>query len=185
MPDLIDNEHLRNLLRTVPGVAIKILFDMYSSGLRAIARKLTQDDSVADDVVQEAFVYLWKNAHRLSELHDKSIQHYLVRIVRNRAVTQYKNSVRDAARKSDFFLEHKGQSKEDPFEAYLILNEHSQELRQLINSFPDRERECLLLKLDAQMTNDQIAKELEITQKAVERSITSAYKRLRKHFARR
>lgn len=184
MPDFIDNEHLRNLLRTAPGDAIQILYDLYSGGLRNIARNLVHDESAAQDIVQEAFVHIWKNAHRLGELHEKSIQHYLVRIVRNRSITYYQDSRKDEARKSDFVIEHAGQSFEDPIEVLLIVNENTQELRDLINTFPQRERECLLLKLDGQMKNEQIARHLQISEKAVERSITSAYKRIRTHFRR-
>lgn len=184
MPDFIDNEHLRKLLRTAPGDAIQIIYDQYAGSLRAIARKLTRDDSAADDIVQEAFVYIWRNAHELGKFHEKSIQHYLVRIVRNRSITYYKESIKDEARKSDFVMERLGETKEDPFEVVLILNENNQELRRLISTFPDREKQCLLLKLDGQMKNEQIANHLGITEKAVERSVTSGYKRIRKHFGR-
>lgn len=184
MPDSIDNEHLRNLLRTTPGDAIRILYSQYAGSLRAIARKLTRDESAAEDIVQEAFVYVWRNAYQLGKVHEKSIQHYLVRVVRNRAITYYNESMKDEVRKNVFVMEALREAKEEPFEVVLILNENSQELRRLINTFPEREKQCLLLKLDDQMKNEQIASHLGITEKAVERSITSGYKRIRKHFGR-
>ena len=111
MPDFIDNEHLRNLLRTTPGDAIQILYKHYAGSLRAIARKLTRDEGAAEDIVQEAFVYVWRHADQLGKVHEKSIQHYLVKVVRNRAISHYKESMKDAVRKNVFVTERLGEAK--------------------------------------------------------------------------
>ena len=65
-------------------------------------------------------------------------------------------------------------------EANIIELEISREIREIISTFPRREKECLLMKIDKEMTTEQIAVELNVSKKAVERSVTSANKRLRR-----
>lgn len=67
-------------------------------------------------------------------------------------------------------------------ESRIIRAEINREVRQLVEKFPKRERECLLMKMDEGLSTEQIAERLNITEKAVERTVTSAYKRLRKRW---
>lgn len=69
---------------------------------------------------------------------------------------------------------------ENSIEIKLIALEDKIWLRNLIKNFPRRERECLLLKLDEELSLDEIAARLKVSRKAVERSLTSANKRLRR-----
>jgi DNA-directed RNA polymerase specialized sigma24 family protein len=48
----------------------------------------------------------------------------------------------------------------------------------ILSGFPRRERECLLMQVDGEMPVKEIARRLKISKKAVERSLTSAKKRL-------
>ncbi len=51
----------------------------------------------------------------------------------------------------------------------------------IVSQFPRREAECLHLKYNFNLTTVQIGVRLGISVKSVERSITSAYKRLRQY----
>ena len=51
---------------------------------------------------------------------------------------------------------------------------------QLIDTFPGSERECLVMKFIEDMTVDEIAQNMNVTRKAVERTSTSAYRRFKK-----
>ncbi len=179
MPDALNNRDIRQLLRTHPVDAVTILYDRYAGALRSIARHLVHDPLPAEEIVQDVFVHVWLNAYRLGTMHDRSLEHYLVRVVRNRAMTYYTDSLNERERRKNFVREQGDTKSEDSFEAALIRSEAARELRRLIDTFPGREKDCLLLKLDRQMTNAQIASHLGISEKAVERSITSAYKRVR------
>jgi RNA polymerase sigma-19 factor, ECF subfamily len=175
----IDNKRFRNLLRSYPTGAIQLLYDLYYTSLKRIAWKLTHDENASEDIVQEAFLHVWEHSKKLSEHHERSIEHYLVRIVKNRSISHFK-------KKKPFSLED---SKNAPAHHYAIEDESLetmlkeeviQEMRNIINTFPRRERECMLMRLDEELTPDEMANRLNITRKAVERSLTSAKKRLRK-----
>jgi RNA polymerase sigma factor (sigma-70 family) len=103
-----------------------------------------------------------------------------VKVVRYKAITHYKAAIQTNKRKKIFLNGKVHHSTEPSVETNLIELEIRKEIRQLILTFPQKEKECLLMKLDEELSVDQIAVRLNVSGKAVERSLTSANKRLRK-----
>jgi RNA polymerase sigma factor (sigma-70 family) len=182
MPGSIDNERFRKLLLSSPGTAIEILYYEYYRSLLNVAKYLTQDEDVSEDIVQETFIHVWQNHKQLGQFHTRSIQHYLVKVVKYKAITHYKEAVQTNNRKKIFLNGQVLNPTEPSVERSLIESEIRKEVRQLISTFPQKEKECLLMKLDEELTVDQIAARLNVSGKAVERSLTSANKRLRKYW---
>jgi RNA polymerase sigma-70 factor (ECF subfamily) len=182
MSGLIENERFRKLLLSFPAKAIEFLYDQYYRSLIRIAKNLTHDPKVSEDIVQDTFVHIWENHKHLGQYHDRSFEYYLVRVVKNKAITYYKQSKQLQEQKIQFLNGHDLNENDLPVEAKLIRGEMSQEIRQLIHTFPKREKECLLMKMDDEMNTAQIAAYLNVSKKAVERSLTSANKRLRKYW---
>ena len=182
MPSSIDNERFRKLLLSSPGTAIEILYHGYYKSLLNIAKYLTQDEDVSEDIVQETFIHVWQNHKRLGQFHTRSIQHYLVKVVKYKAITRYKETVQTGKRKKMFLNGQVHNPTEPSVETSIIELEIRKEIRQLISTFPQKEKECLLMKLDEELTVDEIAARLRVSDKAVERSLTSANKRLRKYW---
>lgn len=183
MADFLENERFRKLLLSFPGKAIEFLYSHYYHSLVSIARRFTHDQKVSEDIVQETFVHVWQNHRQLGQYHERSIEHYLVRVVKNKAISRYKRTLHLNEKKIEFINGHSFNSSDSSIEDEIIKIEINSEIRQIINSFPRREKECLLMKLDEELTPEQIAERLHVSKKAVERSITSANKRLRKHWS--
>lgn len=179
----IDNERFRKLLEAYPAKAIEILYSLHGKSLLNLAKKWINNQGVAEDIVQETFLYVWKNSQRLAQYHDRSIEHYLVKIVKNKCITFYTRSKKIEAERMKWIGDQTFSKGESGIESKLIENEIILEIRQVIATFPKREQQCLLMKIDGELTTAQIASTLEVSPKAVERSLTSARKRLRKHWA--
>lgn len=178
MSGVVDNEQFRKLLLSLPGNAIEILYHQYYSNLLRIAKSLTHDDVVAEDIVQETFVHVWENHKELGQQRDQPIRSYLIRLIKYKAIAHF----REAVRLNKFRIEYLNNATLDnqpSIESRIIRAEINREVRQLVEKFPKRERECLLMKMDEGLSAEQIAERLSITEKAVERTVTSAYKRLR------
>lgn len=175
MDGFIENEQFRILLRDFPKKAVEQLYKYSFQSLLAFSTSLTDDRKASEDIVQDAFVNVWENHVSLSKHHDTSLQFYLVRIVKNRSINFYKRARRDRA------INHALRQLQTPGDMldHLIEGETQQIVRALIETFPLRERQCLLFRLDDQLSNEQIASTLNISVKAVEKSITSARKRLK------
>lgn len=181
MAGYIDNDRFRRLLLVLPGKAIAMLYNTYYTVLVGIAESLVHDRWAAEDIVQETFIHVWEQHLRLGRPDDRSIEHYLVRVVRNKSISWYKAGLRMDRYRSAIMNGHAFTDKEESAESRLIGMEMSVEIRKVISTFPRRETECLLLRLDEELNAQQIADRLKVSRKAVERSLTSANKRLRKY----
>lgn len=179
MPETLDNERFRLLLRAVPGKAIEYLYTYYFEGLVRLALKFISDRSVAEDIVQDTLVHVWEQHKTLGQSNELPIHFYLARVVKNKSITQYKKGLRLQENYAQFLNGNRVPAIEQTAEAQLIDQEIAGRIKAYISTFPKREKECLTLKIDHLMTTKEIATELGIGVKAVERSITSAHKRLR------
>lgn len=177
MSGFIDNERFRRLLIAQPEKAITILYEKYYHILVDVAESYVHDRKAAEDIVQETFIHVWERHRNLGQPNERSIEHYLIRVVRNKSITCYNKRLRQ--RTSDM-SGHRFPAQETSTEMQMIGLEISREIRSVIQAFPARERQCLLMKIDEEITAQQIADRLNVSRKAVERSLTSAYKRLRK-----
>jgi RNA polymerase sigma factor (sigma-70 family) len=184
MAGAIDNVRFRKLLRSLPSKAVEFLYDRYYYRLISIAEGIARDRKVSEDIVQETFVHVWEHHRRLSRRTDLSIQYYLVRVVRNKALS-WKATAKNRKRKSWLNIGHLFGRNDFPVEHLIIQGETSAEIRQVIGSFPPRERECLLMRIDEDMTLKQMAGRMNVSPKAVERSMTRAHKRLRAYWQSR
>ena len=181
MPGPLNNHEIRKLLLSYPATAIRILYDHYYKSLLQIAFNLTHDNSASKDIVQETFFHVWQNSKELGNHHERSIQHYLVRIVRNKSVTYYKKNLQLKQRKITFLNDHSLNLSHQSIESNIIQMEVTQEILGVIARFPKRERECIMMKIESDSSNEEIASRLNVGIKAVERSLTSGKKRLRKY----
>lgn len=179
MSNPINNYEIRKLLLSYPRRAIRILCDQYYKSLVQIAFNLTHDKSASEDIVQDTFTYVWQNAKELGNYHERSIQHYLVRIVRNKSATFFHESVQLSKRKIRFLNGHSFDRSVESIEFRMIQIEVTEDILKIIARFPKRERECLMMKIEEELGNDEISSRLGVGVKAVERSLTSAKKRLR------
>ncbi|HEY9044491.1 MAG TPA: sigma-70 family RNA polymerase sigma factor [Ohtaekwangia sp.] len=180
MSPVIDNERFRRLLRSYPIRAVALLYNEYHRSLRSISFGLTHDIEASKDIVQETFYHVWKNSERLSDFHERSIENYLVKVVRYKSITYFKQSIQLNIDNLKFLNGHPTSLMVQPFEQKIIEAEIIADIRKAIESFPKRQRECFLMQVDRGLTIDQIARELGITSKAVEKNLTSVKKKIRK-----
>lgn len=181
MPVTCNDQQLRKLLLSRPGEAVKVLYAEYYKNLVRIAFDLTHDQDVSEDIVQETFAHVWLNARKLGKYHERSVQHYLVRVVRNKSVSYYKEKLYINKQMIKYLNGQPLDAFVDSPETQMIRLEMSQEVRDMIAKFPKREYQCLTMRIDGELDNDEISARLKISVKAVERSITSAKKRLHRH----
>ena len=185
MSGVVDEERFRNLLLSFPAKAIAFLYDRHYHGLIKIAKSLTHDLKASEDIVQETFVHVWEHHKRLGQQHERSIQYYVVKVVKNKSISYYKRTLERHEQKALYMNGQRLVARDNPVETDIIQLEISREIRRVIITFPKREKECLLMKMDEEMTLEQMAERLNVSKKAVERSLTSANKRLRQYWETR
>lgn len=84
MPEASDEALLERAARGDQG-AIAVLYDRYKGLMYGLASRITGDQALAQDVVQDAFVGIWRNAARFSSAR-ASARTWILSITHHRAV---------------------------------------------------------------------------------------------------
>jgi RNA polymerase sigma-70 factor (sigma-E family) len=134
------------------------LFRQEASSLVRLARLFVDDRNAAEDLVQEAFIRLARNAHRLRDL--EKAPAYLRSIVLNLA--------RDSNRRGLVSLRHHLPSDEQAsVDDQITLREDQQRVIDALRELPHRQRECIVLRYYDELGIDDIATTLDISRNSV------------------
>lgn len=145
--------------------------------LRAYAYRLLNDKGMAEDVVQDVFCELWKRRNDL--IMEENLKSYLFR-------STYTKSINCLNRKGymdhDFFggsvdsciQELYLQTQPPDQESDLIYNELQKKITEIIESLPEQCRKIFILSRQYGLKNKEIAVQLKISVKAVEKQISKA-----------
>lgn len=146
------------------------IYNEYWEKLTAFSLKMTQDDHLAQNVVQDVFIDLWE---RKGDINIMSMESYLFRAVKNQIFKNYRNQKFDKT------------ILEDKFENYVIENfttiesDLTDKIYALLDELPEKRKEILLMNKLQDMNIDQIATELDLSKQTVKNQISSALKQLR------
>lgn len=83
-------KHIVELLQERDEKAISLLYDNYADTLYGVAYKVVKDEDLAQDVVQESFVKIWKKADSYDASKAKLFT-WLFRITRNTAIDKLRS----------------------------------------------------------------------------------------------
>lgn len=169
-----DNIYLINSLKTGNEDAYKYLLKIYHHKLSVYAYNLIADKDLAEDIVQNVFIKIWKNKDNLKTT--LSIKNLLYKSVYNEFIDQYRKN------KKTIYLEKK---YIDTLSS-IVEEESEQSLEQLIaivrseiDKLPPKCKETFLLSKKEGLTNTEIAEYLNISIKSVEKHITRAFSTLK------
>jgi len=168
MPD----EELQKLIFEGNDAAFSIIFNRYWKRLYLYAFKIYKDEAVCEDMIQEIFISLWKNASSTVIL---NLEAYLLRAVKYKIANQIRNLKFD--RQHTKILE----SIPDP---NLTLNDleyvdFEKNINDQINKLTPKCREVFLLSRIDHFSNAEIAAKLNLSIHTVEKHISNALKQLR------
>lgn len=134
--------------------AIESLYDRYSRHAFGLAYKILNDRMAAEDVVQEAFLAVWRRANTFDSRRGQ-LRAWLLRIVRNRAIDRLRTmSTRREARTS---IEDAGLSVQDAGWEQVEAKSDRAQVRGLLNDLPESQRRAIELSYFSGMSQPQIA----------------------------
>jgi RNA polymerase sigma-70 factor (ECF subfamily) len=170
---LTENLHNEDelLQRTAEGDerAFASLFHTYHQSLGSYIFKLTDSQTLAEEIVQDAFIKAWQHRSTLAEI--KNFRSWLFMISRNHAL----NAMRDRSRQ---LLKHnewvKQQDVASEMENNTDVNYLNKIIAEAIAGLPAQQQRAYLLSRENAMTHAQIAAEMQISPNTVKRHITIA-----------
>ena len=153
--------------------AFEKIFYNYSRELYFVALGLCRDQALAEDAVQECFVYLW--SHRTQLNITKSFENYLVTMVKNLILNHLRHLRVAADREEDIVREivFANTEEDEDFSSKLDV------VRELIDSLPESCRKVFVMTVIEGSSYADTAKNLGIAVNTVKSQVRIAYKKIR------
>lgn len=174
-------------LRNSDRHAFQSLFRYYYPRLKAYAATMV-DDSVAEDLVQDLFLYVWE--HREDLIMGASFQSYLFQGIYTRCIDHFRKhasfSPCDMAVYEEYLTEQAAflQNDDEAWEE-LYAKDFYQQLYELLKEILQQRREVFFLAyLDGKKTKE-IADQLDMPVRTVESHLHLTLKFLKKHLSKK
>lgn len=174
----LPEEELVRALRNREKVGAEALYDMYSASLYGIIFRIVNEETLAEDILQETFVKIWQQFSGYSE--DKGrLFTWMVNIARNLSI--------DKVRSKDFRNQTKNQDLENTVN---LIDEQNNTvykpellgIKDLVTSLRPEQKSILDLVYFKGYTHVEAADELGIPLGTVKTRLRMAIQELRKHF---
>ena len=154
--------------------SFEMLFRELYEPLCRYGRGIVEDDTVCEDIVEDAFVYLWDNRETL--VVNTSVKNYLYATVRHSALRYLKRQLvqeTHAPRLSEFitYLQETEYSEEETLQL--------EEAEGILSSLPEQCRKVFWMNCVENKRYKEVAEELDITVNTVKTHMTRALKFLR------
>ncbi len=152
----------------------KILFTKYYAPFVRFVEKIITDKQSAEDIIQDVFTRIYLNRDSLDE--NLCLESYIFVLARNAALNYLKSHNKVLLVEYDDNMVSSVRSDSDT-----LFNELSDSIRNEIHSMPEKRRKVFLLSRKNNLSNKEIAKNMNISEKTVERHITLALSKLKKN----
>jgi RNA polymerase sigma-70 factor, ECF subfamily len=153
------------------------VFKDYYGRLCNYAHSFVEDTNEAEEMVQNTFLSLWENRDSI-DIHT-SLKAYLYRAVQNNCLNTLKHEkVRQSYGK---YQQHHADSSIDNVSQQLISKELQQQIKEAIDTMPPQCRKVFELSRFENLTYAEIATQLDISIKTVDKHMVKALKLLREH----
>ncbi len=149
--------------------------EAYNKPLFAYALSLTNDEAMAQDILQNVFLKTWEQRKKITI--KKSVLNYLFKSVYHEFINQYKKNKSHLLLEQKYYeaLEKVATDEDDSFFKKAI-----ERITAEIQNLPPKCKEVFLLSRKEGLTNVEIANYLNISIKSVEAHITKAFSMIRK-----
>ncbi|MCM1177990.1 MAG: RNA polymerase sigma-70 factor [Ruminococcus flavefaciens] len=155
--------------------AFEAFFNHYYPRIRSFALGFLKDTDEAEEAAQIVFMKIWQGRSRL--LPGRQPDSYVFTITRN--------VVNDMFRDRYYFQHYREQYLSDRHETdYEIdreidIRDISKSIDEIVESMPEQRRQVFVLSRRYYLTNDEIARRLDISKRTVEKHISLALKTIR------
>jgi RNA polymerase sigma-70 factor (ECF subfamily) len=154
------DEDLMQLVQRGDPRAFELVYDRHSGAAFSLAYRMVGRGNVAEDVVQEAFLSIWRSGARYERARG-SVRTWVLGIVHHRAIDQLRrSSVHDKRRASDEGLEERLESGERT-DNEVARREEAASIRSAMDSLPADQSHVIELAYFGGFTHTEIAGILE------------------------
>jgi len=156
----LGDEELMQLVQKGRAEAFEVIYDRHSSASFSLAYRMCGSRAAAEDVVQEAFLSMWRSGSRYDRTRG-SVRTWALGIVHNRAIDSLRRSVvHDRRRASDEGLEERFEARERT-DVEAARRDEAREVRTLLDDLPPEQCRVIELAYFGGFTHTEIAAMLD------------------------
>jgi len=150
------DEDLMQLVQRNDARAFEVVYERHSGAAFSLAYRMVGRGNVAEDVVQEAFLSLWRSGARYERTRG-SVRTWVLGIVHHRAIDQLRrSSVHDKRRASDEGLDERIESGERT-DTEVARRDEATTIRSAMDSLPAEQSHVIELAYFGGFTHTEIA----------------------------
>jgi RNA polymerase sigma factor, sigma-70 family/RNA polymerase sigma-70 factor, Bacteroides expansion family 1 len=179
MTQYLDDKLIIKNLKEGDVLSFDSIFKKYHKKVYYFAISYLKSKEEAEDVVQEVFLNLWKCRDQINEYYVFS--KYLFKITYNATCKKFRKQASDKKQMEEALQNILIEDNSTNLE--IEYNNLLETANMLIDKLPSRQKDIFLLSINEQLTNEQIAQQLNISKKTVENYLTMAKASLRKSFS--
>ena len=152
------------------------LYKVFSKRLHHFARVITRSPEVAEEIVEDVFVKLWSNRHRINEVENLTV--YLYVAVKNRSLNAISQKATELIKApfDDLDIEA-GQVVTDPYNL-LVTAEMMKRMQQAVDNLPPRCKMIFKLVREDGLKHREVAEILNISINTVDVQMAIAIKKI-------
>jgi RNA polymerase sigma-70 factor, ECF subfamily len=155
------DEDLMELVSDGEARAFEVVFDRHGGVAFSLAYRMCGQRTMAEDVVQEAFLSLWRTGARYDRTRG-SVRSWVLSTVHNRAIDALRRGlVRDSHNVSDYQIEERIVAPERT-EAEVSRRDEAHRVRSALQGLPPEQRQVIELAYFGGFSHTQIAEMLEM-----------------------
>lgn len=158
--------------------AFQYLYNNYKGALFTIIKQIVPDETIAGDILQEAFIMAWKNIDKYDATKGRLFT-WLFNVTRNCAINTTRSKNYKAGQKNDSLDNYVNYLDERDTQ---VLNINQIGLRKQVHQLREDYKNVLELSYFSGFTHEEIAKILEIPVGTVKTRLRNALIELRKLF---
>jgi RNA polymerase sigma-70 factor (ECF subfamily) len=157
--DLADEEVMQLVQRGDPR-AFELLYDRHGGAAYSLAYRIAGRQAIAEDVVQEALLSIWRHRLRYDQTRG-SVRNWILGIVHNRAIDGIRrSSVHDRRRATLEVVEDRFEARERT-DVEVARREEARSVRGALETLPDEQRRTIELAYFGGFTHTEIAEMLD------------------------
>jgi RNA polymerase sigma-70 factor (ECF subfamily) len=154
------DEDLMQLVRQGEAAAFEVVYERHCGAAFSLAYRMCGKRSIAEEVVQESFLSLWRSGARYDRTRG-SVRTWTLGIVHNRAIDALRRGiVHDRRRASDEGIEERFEAPENT-EVEVARRDESREIRSALNELPKEQSQVIELAYFGGFTHTEIAEMLK------------------------
>jgi RNA polymerase sigma-70 factor (ECF subfamily) len=136
--------------------ALGVLYDRYRRLAMAVAYRILNDATAAEDCLQDAFVQVWRNN---ASFHPErgTVKSWLLTIVRNAAIDRHRGKEGRARHDRPIDEVEYLLGEDDDPHAQAVEQLQAEQIKTAIDSLPDEQREAITLAFFNGLTHQEIA----------------------------